>query len=303
MGKTHKTVAVIGAGASGTLVCANLPSSVRVEWIGSDARFGPGLAFGTLDPEHLLNVPAIGMSAFPDEPKHFLNWVEKHHPELGVKETTFLQRRVYGEYLEQLVPMNSQNVHRHRDEVSNIRNKNPGFSLQLKSGAQLEVDEVVLALGNLDAHRDPGDVDLGATVLIRGTGLTMIDTVLSLRARGHRGMITAYSRRGLLPRVHTSYRHHLASEELKKLFSSRDIRLSQALRMIRNECRDAEAAGSNWRAVFDLLRPQTAGLWARLSPRQRRRFLRHLRAYWDVHRHRAAPDIHRKLTELQEQGA
>ena len=64
MVKTLKTIAVVGAGASGTLVCANLPSSVRVEWIGNEARFGPGLAFGTLDPEHLLNVPAVGMSAF-----------------------------------------------------------------------------------------------------------------------------------------------------------------------------------------------------------------------------------------------
>jgi uncharacterized NAD(P)/FAD-binding protein YdhS len=64
----------------------------------------------------------------------------------------------------------------------------------------------------------------------------------------------------------------------------------------------AEAAGSDWRAVFDLLRHQTSELWKQLDPRQRRRFIRHLRAYWDVHRHRAAPAVHQKIMELQKQG-
>jgi uncharacterized NAD(P)/FAD-binding protein YdhS len=51
---------------------------------------------------------------------------------------------------------------------------------------------------------DPSEagLDPDGTVLILGTGLTMVDYALSLIDGGHRGRIAAMSRRGLLPRVH-----------------------------------------------------------------------------------------------------
>jgi uncharacterized NAD(P)/FAD-binding protein YdhS len=57
----------------------------------------------------------------------------------------------------------------------------------------------------------------------------------------------------------------------------------------------AERAGSGWRAVIDSLRPFTQEIWRSLSFTERRRFLRHLRPYWDVHRHRVAPVIGTRL--------
>src|SRR5208283_4857634 len=46
----------------------------------------------------------------------------------------------------------------------------------------------------------------------------------------------------------------------------------------------------NWRAVIDALRPSTQKIWQRWDWVERRKFLRHLRAYWESHRHRASPE-------------
>ena len=43
--------------------------------------------------------------------------------------------------------------------------------------------------------------------------------------------------------------------------------------------------------MIDALRPVTVELWRGLPQLERDRFLRHLRPYWDVHRHRMAPDV------------
>ena len=83
---SHCDVAIIGAGFSGAMLAVHLmeeaePASVAL--IEKTRTFGPGLAYGAVAPEHLLNVPAGKMSAFPDRPDHFLEWV-RSHPEMAV---------------------------------------------------------------------------------------------------------------------------------------------------------------------------------------------------------------------------
>jgi uncharacterized NAD(P)/FAD-binding protein YdhS len=46
----------------------------------------------------------------------------------------------------------------------------------------------------------------------------------------------------------------------------------------------------NWRSVVDALRPHTQAIWQKFDLAERRRFFRHLRPYWEIHRHRAAPE-------------
>ena len=46
---------------------------------------------------------------------------------------------------------------------------------------------------------------------------------------------------------------------------------------------------------IDGLRPHTQRLWTALPDAERRRFLRHLRPYWEVHRHRLAPPVAARL--------
>ncbi|HEX9446958.1 MAG TPA: hypothetical protein VF920_03230, partial [Dongiaceae bacterium] len=175
---------------------------------------------------------------------------------------------------------------------------------------RLPVDQAVLAIGNFPpTQSQPGifgnpwdplaleKLEPNAAVLLIGTGLTMVDTVISLLDRGHRGTIHAISRRGQLPRMHDvvakpwQFSSPLQSQSLRKLL--RDVRLAIA---------EAKAAGIDWRAVIDGLRPHTQRLWLEMSLVERKRFLRHLRPWWDVHRHRAAPRIHARIQDAISRG-
>jgi uncharacterized NAD(P)/FAD-binding protein YdhS len=74
------------------------------------------------------------------------------------------------------------------------------------------------------------------------------------------------------------------------------------LRVIRSQVRAAAAQGINWRAVIDSLRPVTQEMWRSLPIEEQRRFVRHVRAYWDVHRHRVAPEIADLLDDMRSDG-
>jgi uncharacterized NAD(P)/FAD-binding protein YdhS len=135
-------------------------------------------------------------------------------------------------------------------------------------------------------------------VAIIGTGLTAVDVVLSLLDQGHRGPITALSRRGLLPQRHAEtrpYHDFMANEPAPES-------LLQLLTRLRAEIRVAQAAGFNWRSVIDALRPHTERCWRALPEAERRRFLRHLRPYWEVHRHRMAPQSAQRLWDAYRSG-
>jgi uncharacterized NAD(P)/FAD-binding protein YdhS len=58
----------------------------------------------------------------------------------------------------------------------------------------------------------------------------------------------------------------------------------------------------DWRAVIDALRPFTRELWQSWPDGAKRRFLRHARAFWDVHRHRTAPEIDARLRAAMASG-
>ena len=123
-------------------------------------------------------------------------------------------------------------------------------------------------------------------MLIVGSGLTMVDVVLSLDAQGHRGTIVALSRRGLIPRGHCAF-------EPAPVESVPAASVSGLLRWLRK--RSAEVG---WRAAVDSLRPHSAMLWQSLGTDGQRRFLRHARPWWDVHRHRIAPQVAQMLVDL-----
>ena len=74
-------IAVIGAGFSGVMTAIHLlwrcQPGERVYLVERGGRVGPGLAYGTSHPRHLVNVRAENMSAFVDEPDHFVRWLER----------------------------------------------------------------------------------------------------------------------------------------------------------------------------------------------------------------------------------
>ena len=185
------------------------------------------------------------------------------------------------------------------------------------NGGELRADLVVLAVthtkpdlpgmlrGCSAVLPDPWDVTAlaripaAARVLVVGTGLTACDVVASLLARGHRGPITALSRHGLLPRPRTTL-----PVEAEGDFTTRPERTAVGLlRRVRHAMATAQAAGRPWENVIDALRQQAGTAWGSLDWTERRRLLRHLRTWWDVHRFQCAPQIDSALTAAQASGA
>jgi uncharacterized NAD(P)/FAD-binding protein YdhS len=317
---TTHAIAVIGAGASGTLLALHLlrraPPGTRVTLIDRNAPFGPGLAYATGSENHLLNVPAGRMSAFVDQPRHFVDWLERQSAQLlgGVQptEASFVPRRLYGAYLRHLLNREMQNpaldlVHDHVTAID-------GAVLRLASGRTISADLVVLATGN-DRPASPchapavwaspcwrsdpwapnafSTLDTNASVLLIGTGLTMVDAVITLLDQGHVGPIHAVSRRGLLPRPHGSGAPEPPPQ--RKL----PAELRELTRMVR---RQTAASGDAWRGAIDGMRPFTQEIWRSLSVEDRRRFLRHLRPWWDVHRHRMPPSVAAQIDAARTSG-
>jgi uncharacterized NAD(P)/FAD-binding protein YdhS len=308
-------VAIIGAGFSGTLQAINLlrHQGPRATLIERAPVAGTGLAYGAAHPSHVLNVRAANMSAFPDDPGHFVRWLEVR----GVRDAAaaFIPRVTYGEYLRELLEAGlrdpSGRLSLVRGEVEDLA-FGEGVTVRLRDRS-LEADAAVLAVGNLPPHDPPGlDPDKLSparykgdpwdasvpeqlaetdTVLAIGTGLTMVDVVLLLDARGFRGRIVAVSRRGLLPRPHAP------GGDWEKMVERPGTVASRLLHQVRSR---GEAIG--WRNAVDELRPFTQGMWGNAGDEERTRFLRHLRPWWDVHRHRLAPEVHARLMAVMERG-
>ncbi len=325
-------VAIVGAGFSGSLLALHLlsagPAAPKVLLVERARGFGKGVAYATGHAAHLLNVRAANMSAFPDQPNHFLDWL-REQPDGAVSGPvgpgSFVPRQTYGAYLQDTLsravraPGAVGRLVLVPDDAVTLCRTGKGLELTVAMGRTYPVDACVLAVGNFPPelpggadpaihaspryHGDPwapGTLDSVGTldrVLLVGTGLTMVDMVLALRARGHHGRITALSRRGLVPR-----RHAPAFPHVMPLPPSLPGSLSQALRAVRARV-DAEGAeGRSWHAVVDSLRPLTRAYWQDLPPQAKARFLRHLRPWWDVHRHRLAPEVAETVEELRATG-
>lgn len=306
-------IAVIGAGFSGTMVAVQLakalPPDRPILLCDRSGTFARGLAYATTNPDHLLNVRASNMSAFAEEPGHFEAWLARLAPEEAaqVRHTpagSFAARGLYGRYLGEVLdaaiaPAGGQRRLRlEREAVTDLVATPSGQQISFASGRTIPVAASVLACGNLSvANRlgsrftiDPwqttplDDLDADRPILIVGSGLTMIDAIAAVRARGFAGPILAASRRGLVPHTHAP-----APAWPRPEFSAAERgSMLRLLRRIRREVAKASQESIGWHSVIDSLRPVSVAIWTALPLAEQRRFLRHLRAYWDVHRHRTA---------------
>ncbi|MEO8624876.1 MAG: FAD/NAD(P)-binding protein [bacterium] len=326
------TVAIIGAGFTGTMVAVNLLRVARVKTrillVERSGRFTAGVAYGTRVDEHSLNVPAGRMSAFPSDSEHFLRWAQLRNP--SITGGTFVPRRLYGKYLAELLDdaeassAPTTSVMRLASEARAVeRQPDGGLRIVLADGRSFATDAVVLAIGNYEPSdppangsefydtvryaRDPwatGALDVGVDepVLLLGSGLTMLDVAVALQTRGHRGQIHALSRRGLTPQPHRESASAPAHHDRPHTLASWPSTASGLLRELRREVREAESHGVDWREVVTSIRHDTQALWQSLSREERVRFLRHLRSYWETHRHRAAPSTSARIEVMRASG-
>jgi uncharacterized NAD(P)/FAD-binding protein YdhS len=318
-------VIVVGGGASGVLLASQLLSGraadLRVTIVEKRPELGRGIAYCTTNPAHLLNVRAANMSALPDDPDHFLRWLEAHVEKSAGDEASradpfsFVPRRIYGDYLAGLIePILSDGSRRLRivqGECVWIGESGTGIAVVLANGCRLTGHVAVCATGHDTASMPagcyaepwvpPGDVGISgeATVLILGTGLTMIDYALSLLLGGHRGPVVAMSRRGLVSRAH----RRVQPTPIAAADVPFGAEIAALFRWFRRLAEAEMARGGDWRSVVDGIRPFTHEIWRRLSPRSKHRFLEHARAWWDVHRHRMAPEVEQRIAGAIAEGA
>ncbi|WP_375779220.1 FAD/NAD(P)-binding protein [Bradyrhizobium sp. ma5] len=317
-GYGERHVIIVGGGASGVLLAYQLlhqpTCRLRVTLVEQRADIGRGIAYHTGNPDHLLNVRVANMSALPDQPDHFWRWLISREVDVPLcpDPYCFVPRRVYGDYIASLLEhrtTDSQDLSIVHGTCIEISEGQAEVAVMLSDGRRLNGDFVVLATGHdtrapLRGHADPwappssAPIDADATVLILGTGLTMVDCVLSLLRDGHRGPIVAMSRRGLLAKPHRRV-DALKIDEADVPFG---VSIGRLLRWLRGRIDTHVARGGDWRSVIDGLRPYTQRLWRELPPRSKRRFLEHARAWWDVHRHRMAPEVEARVTEVLHAG-
>lgn len=317
-----RPVAIIGGGFSGLMAATQLlralPASRPVLVCERAHAPGRGLAYSTANPDHLLNLRATQMSADAAHPQDFSEWLGRTDfdagERAGIRATeagTFAARGVYGRYLsEHLTRLRAEAGDRLRFAQASVRDLEPdsgGFVAHAEDGARWPVAGAILAMGNLAGpvaarsrhQRDPwdrealADLDPARDVLIVGTGLTMMDAVATLRRQGFSGRIVAVSRRGLVPKPHAP----VAAGPRPVFDPQTRASIRRLLAWGRAEIASARAAGNDWRSVVDSLRPITDELWAGLPRTEQARFLRHLRPYWDVHRHRTAPPAAEAIAE------
>jgi uncharacterized NAD(P)/FAD-binding protein YdhS len=280
--------------------------------IDGSGRAGLGVAYSTREPAHVLNVRAEVMSAWPEDLEDFARIVEQD----GGTRLDFVERRQFGRYLRAILEdgMATGRLRLVERQAVSAEPSKDGWTVSLENGESIEASGLVLAIGNQPPEPlpfEPNSVrvinnpwggealaavqDLAASheaVLLVGTGLTMVDAVLSLDAAGHRGRIVGLSRRGLIPRGHADFTPAPVDAE-----DFPQSNVSALWRWLRR--RGAEVG---WRAAIDALRPHSQRLWQSLPLVEQKRFARHARPWWDVHRHRIAPDVAQRLHEMVAEG-
>lgn len=308
-------VAIVGGGFSGTMVAAQLArrgiGSLLIE---GDGRLGRGIAYSTAEPAHVLNVRAEVMSAWPEAPDDFARRIEAE----GGSAKDFCERRRFGRYLDGILAeaVAGGLVGPVAAKATSAVREGGGWRIGLDDNVALETKALVLAIGNQapapmavskgisperfvnnpwgPEARSADDRLAGSNraVLLIGTGLTAVDHILSLDANGHRGQIVALSRRGQLPRGHVPYEPTPVERE--------DVPMGDLLSLWRWLRRRGSEAG--WRAAVDSMRPHSSAIWQAFDLDQQRRFLRHARPWWDVHRHRIATEVAERLKQLVAKG-
>lgn len=318
------TLAIIGAGFSALSILTQLVDQQAplacIHLFGSAEEFATGVAYGPASGESLLNTRAADLGLTPERPGDFADWAHL----VGSARDDFLPRARYGEYLRAALPALQARsrfpIECHVSPVGRLDRDDDGFVLTA-GAATWRADAVVLAMGALPAaplamidtslSNSPRYCDdpwhaawleglaPDASVAILGTGLSMVDHVQRLRARGHRRPITAISRHGLLPRPHPQQRP--APEPLPEAVQRAIDRHS--VRAVFAALRASCAGRSDWQPAFDSIRPKIAETWLALPAAERSRFLRHARSYWEVHRHRIAPVLHAQVQQWLASGA
>jgi uncharacterized NAD(P)/FAD-binding protein YdhS len=325
-----RVVAIVGGGFSGTATAINLlrhPGTcpLRIHLIERGNEFCRGLAYARTAYPYLLNVPASRMSATVADPEEFLRYARTWDPQVQAED--FLPRALYGEYLQHLLQQAASRapagtaLQRMNAGVVDMSASASGASLELATGVRLYADAVVLALGS-PLPKLPESIRCSVTapllrsdpwnrgasqpprrgpLLVIGTGLSMADIICEALSRDPGIEIHAISRHGLMPPSQTQFRPDALGNDGGRLAQAAGS-TRRLVAVVRELAAAADSNGGDWREVVTFVRHQGSALWNGLELAERTRFLRHARAYWDIHRHRIPGCVHARLEALRVSG-
>jgi uncharacterized NAD(P)/FAD-binding protein YdhS len=328
-------IVVIGGGFTGVAFVIHAiracPAGVDLDFtiVEPSAELGRGIAYGTSDPLHRINVPSDRMSLFAGDSTHATRWLKEHDAvDTGSSDgqgSYYVSRARYGEYvaatLDDVVADAAPHVRaRHRRaSATGVRKIESGYEVTLADGSQLDAHRVALCFGHTPS-KPPGIIDEQAlhdprlithpwatdalqaisphaSVLLVGTGLTMADVAVTLIERAHTGPITAISRRGLRAQPHGIFSD--AADFLDNAAPPASA-LELVRKLRRRIARDGARIG--WQPAADSLRFDLPQIWNALPAREQNRVVRRLLPFWDVHRFRIAPQIHAAIERAIESG-
>ncbi|GAB4064555.1 FAD/NAD(P)-binding protein [Ancylobacter sonchi] len=324
-------IAIVGGGFAGAVTALRLVEAstapLDLVIVEPAARLARGIAYATDEPDHTVNGLAAGfILRAGGSPQLFLDWLRaeaeagRWNPPAGDIAHTSPPRALYGAYAERELARAVRGtqgrvrlVHR-RDRAVDL----DGHALTLASGATLAARQVVLATGlhrrapalaagladhpayvgdifALNAFESAGDA---AHVLLLGSGLSMLDAVVSLEKCGFRGHYTVVSRRGLVVAPRREVAPWPGTPEAAELPREAGAVLS----WIRRERRAVAAAGQDWQGLPPLFRQLAAPIWAGLDNRAREKLLRRLLPFWNLAMHRAAAPSYAFFARAQAAG-
>jgi uncharacterized NAD(P)/FAD-binding protein YdhS len=312
-----KSIAIIGGGFVGTILVRLLlvqTKNCKIYLFNSGASLSKGVAYNCNQNSSLLNVIASKMSAFPDESNHFLDWCTKHptykNDSRDIIASAFLPRKIYGEYLHaiwletiELAKATDCELEIIEEKVLAIHSKS-NKQLVVASNSQIECDKCVLATGNelpstpkkltdkfiesYDYFKNPWNLDFNKIhdslpVLIIGNGLTMVDTVLSLRENNFHQKIISISPNGFNILPHRNFNFPFES---KLATIQTPISLLELIHLFNLEVKKLKKFGVSPEPIIDAFRPNVAKVWQQFSEEEKAKFMGRVRHIWGVARHR-----------------
>jgi uncharacterized NAD(P)/FAD-binding protein YdhS len=312
----EKRIGIIGGGFSGTMLVRHLfeqqKEQLSVFIYNSNVDFARGTAYNPKSSKLLLNVVAGKMSAFPDEPNHFVEWGLKNgiRTDQDLLAGSFLPRSTYGKYLndvwketQEIVKKNGHQLNLIPEKAREIEKFDTNYRIHSESRKDI-VDYLILATGNelpgnpqiknVDFFKsnlyqqNPWRIDFSKInreepILILGNGLTMVDTVIELRENGIQQKIVSVSPNGfnILPHRNFNFQYTGPIKDLKE-----DKSLLELLSLFKSELKKLNEFGISAEPLIDALRPNTQKIWQALTVDEKRIFMSRLRHHWGVARHR-----------------
>jgi len=326
-----RTIVIVGAGFCGTTLAVHLlrswtPVPLHICLVEQTREFGRGLAYSKSDFPYLLNVAAARMSMDSKDPMQFVRFAKRRDP--AASGSDFLSRELYGDYLQSMLSDAERRAHSHinltriRGQARQIVETSVGRArVELANGSALDADDVVIATGNpppeepqcaesLRGHPDyvnsPWELPVARSnwrnVFVIGTGLSMVDVALQLidetpNAASLR--VNAVSPRGLLPLAHSDDE---SSNATQAAIISAGMPLRSLIRDVRQHANAIAIRGGDWRELVKAMRTHAPQIWRRLTDVERARFFRHVRPFWEIHRHRLPAHIAQALIEARSRG-